>query len=260
LMMVITFSVSISLFRKKNPLAKFFLIGHSLFVAFNLFAVLYYSAVVQPNYINSHGVGIGIVLEALTLAFIISYRIKILEDIRSKQDELKAQASTDPLTQLYNRRYFMTEGQQFAQKIKAESGTLSILTADIDHFKVVNDTYGHAVGDLVLVGVAHVFQRLSRDKDIVARFGGEEFVILLPDTNYAQALECAERIRQGVAEYSLQVSDTVTLKVTISIGVTHVDVRALESLENAINRADKALYQAKESGRNCVCGAEILHS
>lgn len=254
LMMVITLSVSISLFRKKNPLAKFFLIGHSLFIVFNLFAVLYYSGVVQPNYINSHGVGIGIVLEALTLAFIISYRIKILEDIRSKQDELKIQASTDPLTQLYNRRHFMNESLHILEKAKASGKTVSVLTADIDHFKLVNDNYGHTAGDLVLVGVAQVLKRFSRDTDLIARFGGEEFVILLPEASYTEALECAERIRQGVEMHSFQLDDTA-LKITISIGVTHINT--LEPLESALNRADKALYQAKDSGRNRVCGAQL---
>lgn len=254
LMMVITLSVSISLFRKKNPLAKFFLIGHSLFIVFNVFAVLYYSGVVQPNYINSHGVGIGIVLEALTLAFIISYRIKILEDIRSKQDELKIQASTDPLTQLYNRRHFMNESLHILEKAKASGKSVSVLTADIDHFKVVNDNYGHTAGDLVLVDVAQVLKRFSRDTDLIARFGGEEFVILLPDASYTDALECAERIRQGVEVHIFQLDDTV-LKITISIGVTYI--ASLESLDIALNRADKALYQAKNSGRNRVCGAQL---
>jgi len=257
LMMVVTFSVSISLFRKRNLLAKFFLIGHTFFIIFNGFAVMYYMGLVKPNYVNSHGVGIGIVLEALTLAFIISYRIKVLEDIRSKQDELKTQASTDPLTQLYNRRYFMTEGCYMLKKAKENGTPISVLTIDIDHFKAVNDNHGHHVGDLVLIGVASVFQRWSRDKDLIARFGGEEFVVLLPSADYTEALECAQRIRQGIEKHTFQVSDALTLQVRVSIGVAQVDVTTLESLESAVNRADKALYQAKSLGRNRVCGAEL---
>lgn len=257
LMMVVTFSVSISLFRKKNPLAKFFLIGHTLFIVFNGLAVMYYKGLVKPSYINSHGVGIGIVLEALTLAFIISYRIKILEDIRSKQDELKKQASTDPLTQLYNRRYFNTEGSHMIEKAKENGKSLSALTMDIDHFKVVNDTHGHNAGDLVLVAVADVFQRFSRDKDLIARLGGEEFVILLPNADYTVAFECAERIRQEIEKHAVQVNDALILQVTVSIGVTNVDVAALESLESVVNRADKALYEAKSLGRNRVCGVQL---
>lgn len=257
LMMVVTFSVSISLFRKGNPLAKFFLIGHTLFIVFNGLAVMYYMGIVKPNYINSHGVGIGIVLEALTLAFIISYRIKILENIRSKQDELKTQAITDPLTQLYNRRHFITEGKYMLEKAKENGTPMSVLTIDIDHFKAVNDSHGHTVGDLVLIGVADAFQRFSRDKDLVARFGGEEFVILLPGANYTETLECAERIRQGIERHIFQINDSLALQVTVSIGVTNVDIAILEPLESAVNRADKALYKAKALGRNRVCGAEL---
>lgn len=260
LMMVVTFSVSISLLRKRNPLALFFLIGHTFFIIFNGFAVTYYMGLVKPNYINSHGVGIGIVLEALTLAFIISYRIKILEHIRSKQDELKKQASTDPLTQLYNRRYFITEGGCMLKKANLNKTPISVLTIDIDHFKAINDNYGHNVGDLVLITMAGVFQRYSRDKDLIARFGGEEFVILLPDADYAEALECAERIRLGVQMHPFTVNDGMLLQVRVSIGVTAIDVTVSEPLENAINRADKALYQAKSLGRNRVCGAESLDS
>lgn len=260
LMMVVTFSVSISLLRKRNPLALFFLIGHTFFIIFNGFAVTYYMGLVKPNYINSHGVGIGIVLEALTLAFIISYRIKILEHIRSKQDELKKQASTDPLTQLYNRRYFITEGGCMLKKANLNKTPISVLTIDIDHFKAINDNYGHNVGDLVLITMAGVFQRYSRDKDLIARFGGEEFMILLPDADYAEALECAERIRLGVQMHPFKVNDGMPLQVRVSIGVTAIDVTVSESLENAINRADKALYQAKSLGRNRVCGAESLDS
>ncbi|MBU2873768.1 sensor domain-containing diguanylate cyclase [Marinobacter salexigens] len=254
LMMLVTFSVSLSMWRKGNPLAKFFLVGHSFFVVFNGFAVLFYKGVIEPNYLNSHGVGIGIVLEAITLAFIISYRIKVLEDIRAQQGELKRQAATDPLTQLYNRRYFMTEGESLIEKARALGEPVSVVTLDIDYFKKVNDTYGHHAGDLVLKGVAVNLQKFSRDRDLIARFGGEEFMVLLPGADHAEAKGCAERIRQGVEKHSVQVGDGVSIRVTVSLGVTQIN-SAKESLEAAANRADKALYDAKTGGRNRVCCA-----
>ena len=257
LLMVVTFSVGISLLRKGHPLVKFFLVGHTFFVVFNGVAVLYYKGLVEPNYINSHGVGIGIVLEALTLAFIISYRIKVLEDIRSKQNEFKQQAATDPLTQLYNRRYFVSEGKYMFEKARAAGEPLSVIALDIDHFKAVNDEHGHHVGDLVLVDIAVIFQQYSRDRDLVARFGGEEFVILLPGADHAEARSCAERIRRGVERHAVDAGDGLDVRITISIGVAEVN-SAMESVENAVNRADKALYEAKALGRNRVCCSEAV--
>ncbi|QBM16095.1 hypothetical protein MARI_01750 [Marinobacter sp. JH2] len=253
LVMLVTFSVSLSLLRKGHPLVKFFLVGHTFFLIFNGIAVMYYKGMVTPNYINSHGVGIGIILEALTLAFIISYRIKLLEDIRSKQDELKRQASTDPLTRLYNRRHFMAEGEYLLAKAKESGESLSVIALDIDHFKLVNDTHGHNAGDLVLVEVASTFRKLSRDRDLVARFGGEEFLILLPGADLDEAFGCAERIRAAVESLAIAASENVVVRVTVSLGVVQVNT-TLETLEDAVNRTDQLLYEAKAAGRNRVSG------
>ncbi|GLR64969.1 hypothetical protein GCM10007878_24070 [Marinospirillum insulare] len=257
IMMLVTFSVSISLFRKGNPLVKYFLIGHTFFVIFNAYAVLYYKGLIEPNYVNSHGVGIGIVLEALTLAFIISHRIKILESIRAKQAELTKQASTDPLTQLYNRRYFLVEASHLVEKAQQNTSHLSVMMLDIDHFKAINDQHGHKTGDLVLIQVANLFNTLSREQDLIARFGGEEFVILLPSADSNAAKECAERIRQGIEAHSIVIDEKTNLKITISIGVAEMNIANQESIESTINRADEALYLAKAQGRNQVNLAEL---
>lgn len=252
LMMVVTFSVSISLYRKGNPLVVYFLIGHSFFVLFNGIAVLFYKGIIAHSYLSSHGVGIGIVLEALTLAFIISHRIKILEDIRASQEELKKQAATDPLTKLYNRRFFFSEADYLLELAKNRGTPLAVLVIDIDHFKQVNDQYGHSCGDQVIVSIAHTLKKHSRTKDLLARFGGEEFVVLLPESDLQEANRCAERLRAAVQALEVSVNDNDVVHSTVSIGIAEVMV-GNEGVEAALNRADKALYQAKHSGRNRLC-------
>lgn len=252
IMMLVTLSVSISLWRKGNPLAKFFLIGHGFFVFFNVWAVLFYKGLVTPSYLSSHGTGIGIMLEAIMLAFIISYRIKILEDLRESQDDLKKQAATDPLTRLYNRRHFFAEAGYLMKAAAARHQPMAILAIDIDNFKQVNDAHGHAVGDQVLTTLAHALKTQSRGNDLLARFGGEEFVMLLPEADTEKALACAERVRHAVATQSIEASPGEYLKLTVSIGVASVNL-ASDSIESALNRADDALYEAKNNGRDRVC-------
>lgn len=251
IMMTVTLSVSVSLLRKGHPLAKYFLVGHTLFVIFNALAVLFYKGLIEPSYLASHGTGLGIMLEALMLAFIISHRIKILEDIRASQEELKEQASTDPLTSLHNRRYFSTEAEFLLALCREQKRPMAVMIADIDHFKRVNDTWGHPVGDRVIVRIAQTLKSCCRSRDLLARFGGEEFVILLPDADLQQAALCAERIRATVATTAFQMGDGDTAHVSLSIGVALVNVEH-DSIQSALDRADQALYTAKQDGRNRV--------
>ena len=258
LMMLVTISVSISLVRKGHPFAKYFLLGHSLFAVFSAVAVLFYKGLVEFNYITSHGVGIGIMLEALMLAFIISYRIRILEEIKSSQDELKLLAVTDSMTQLYNRRYFYTEANYQLKQAQKEATPLSLMILDIDRFKLVNDTHGHQTGDQVIIALANILRTHSQEGHLVARFGGEEFVILLPKTPLLQAMDIAEQIRQTAEKHKVVLSysdkpdsDKPDLYFTVSIGVIEINTGS-ETIETALNLADIALYEAKNSGRNRV--------
>lgn len=251
LMMLVTLSVSISLVRKGDPLAKYFLIGHSLFVLFSGVAVLFYKGIIGFNYISSHGVGIGIMLESLMLAFIISYRIKMLEDIKASQDELRLLAVTDPLTRLYNRRYFYTEANYQLEHAKDNHSPLSLLILDIDKFKNINDSFGHQVGDSVIVALSDLLRLHSREGDLIARFGGEEFVILLPQTSLQAAEKLADKIRRSVENSSLDQPEGEPINFTVSIGGVAIDTQR-ETIESALNLADIALYKAKHSGRNCV--------
>ena len=143
------------------------------------------------------------------------------------------------------------------EKARAIGEPLSVIALDIDHFKAVNDEHGHQFGDSVLVDIAVIFRQHSRDRDLIARFGGEEFVVLLPGADRAEAQSCAERIRRGVERHTVDTGDGFDVRVTVSIGVAEVDA-TIESVKNAVNRADKALYKAKALGRNRVCCSEAV--
>jgi len=250
LMMTVTFGVSISLWRKGNTLAKYFLLGHSMFVIFNMLAVLYYKGISDANVINSHGVGIGILLEALMMAFILSYRIKSLEKIKAQQTELNRLVDTDPMTGLYNRRYFDRKSEELIAAMASNQQELTLLIADLDHFKNINDTYGHDIGDKVIIAFANILTSEQGLADIACRYGGEEFVLLL-NCNLLDAKQVAERIRQKAQETYITINEVQTVQFTVSIGVHSVG-HASTTVKETLTIADKALYKAKNNGRNCV--------
>ncbi|MGB3383328.1 MAG: diguanylate cyclase [Marinomonas sp.] len=249
IVMSISLCVTISMFVRRHPLALLFLIGHGFFVTFSVLAVLFYQGRIGFNYINSHGVGIGVLLESLVLSLIIANRIRTLEKLEATQAELQLLASTDPLTQLLNRRSFDLEASALLNQDKQIRFPLSLAILDIDFFKNINDTYGHSLGDQVIVRVADVLRAQCRLQDIVARYGGEEFVILMPNTTREKAHVLAERIRTTLAHTSVQVDQNQLVNFTLSVGISEVDAKTAD-LQAAINQADKALYKAKNSGRN----------
>nr|WP_277344832.1 diguanylate cyclase [Pseudoalteromonas sp. Z1A8] len=248
-MMAVSLSVSFSMLFRKHPIALFFLIGHGLFVIFSILAVFFYKGKAEFNYINSHGVGIGIMLEALVLSLIIAYRIRILENLKIKQADLQLLASTDPLTQLFNRRHFSLAATELLNKAKQMHSPISAIILDIDHFKRVNDTYGHVAGDKSLRCVADIIRQHCRKHDLLARYGGEEFVILMPDTSSSQAYALAEKMRQTLEHTEVSINKSLSIRLTMSIGITDVKPDNID-LDDVINQADKALYIAKNNGRN----------
>ncbi|MDB4837559.1 sensor domain-containing diguanylate cyclase [Marinomonas sp.] len=246
-MMVISFLVSLSMFIRKHPIAPFFLLGHVLFIIFGTMSLLFYRGVSDFHYINSHGVGIGIVLEALVLSLIIAYRVRALEKIKESQVDLILQASTDSLTKLLNRRHFnLKTNLLLAQPAKYPA---SIVIFDIDKFKNINDAYGHNVGDKVIIAMADILEFQCRHQDIIARYGGEEFIIFMPNTRQAAAYSLAERVRESVERFHVDVEGHQPIHFTISLGITEINSQS-DDLQEAINQADKALYKAKNNGRN----------
>lgn len=161
---------------------------------------------------------------------------------------------TDGLTGLYNISYFKMLLETEIRLTKFEPGKkFSLIMCDIDHFKSFNDTYGHQIGDLVLKEVANTLNNSVRSSDIVARYGGEEMIILLKGSSLNNALAIAEKIRNNVENHVIRQQDKI-YKVTISLGVS--DFHLTDTLEKIIKKADEGLYKAKESGRNRVCVAE----
>ena len=126
---------------------------------------------------------------------------------------------------------------------------------DIDKFKNINDTYGHPVGDDVIIALANVLKEFSRESDVACRFGGEEFLILLPETSVDGAVSIGEKIREHVQNLVIKFDGDKELSFTISVGVSEVNFEDEVNLEKTIHRSDDALYEAKESGRNRVCKA-----
>lgn len=177
----------------------------------------------------------------------------LLADIEESHNQLKLLASQDHMTKLYNRRYFSEISTTILDLAIRHQKKLSIVMIDIDKFKTINDTYGHHIGDSVIISLANTLKQLSRKSDIVCRFGGEEFVILLPETDANGAISIAQKIRQAVEENAVSIENDQLLNFTISAGVSELDPKNEKHIQRVIQRADEALYEAKESGRNRVC-------
>jgi len=185
-------------------------------------------------------------------------RVKVQVKIKSLQDSLKKSnemllklSNTDPLTQLYNRRFLTDALEREMNRSTRNNTPVTLIMLDIDHFKKVNDTYGHQRGDLILKVVADLLISRMREYDLAARFGGEEFALVLPETSPEQGFEAAERLRLACNELSFE-DELSALKLTISLGVATFPHPDIHTLDDLIREADYALYRAKRNGRNRV--------
>ncbi|KGJ89745.1 diguanylate cyclase [Colwellia psychrerythraea] len=184
------------------------------------------------------------------LPALIGFSSEVTELFELKE-KFKQLANTDPLTNLYNRRYFIKEAEKEYQRAKRYSLSMTLISIDIDHFKSINDKLGHPAGDQVLIEVAKQLKVSLRQPDILARIGGEEFSILLPETPKCAAMAFAERIRKEQNDLCITGSWQGTIKLSVSVGVSSFNAND-EAFDVLFSRADKALYQAKNSGRNKV--------
>ncbi len=175
-----------------------------------------------------------------------------IRELEASRRALAEQATTDPLTRLKNRRAFFEDGARHLAMARRYGTDVSVIVADLDHFKHINDNYGHQAGDEALIAVAQILQNLTRTEDTVARIGGEEFALLLPDTNRLGAAVLAERIRAAVERERFQAAGE-TVQLTLSIGVASYAVEASETIDQLLYVADQRMYLAKRLGRNRIC-------
>jgi diguanylate cyclase (GGDEF)-like protein len=168
------------------------------------------------------------------------------------QQEMFERTVRDGLTGVYNRSYFLNQIAGLSARHAAQGHGLAILMVDVDHFKRVNDRYGHLVGDVVLREISSIIRESTRAEDLVARYGGEEFIVALPATSPDLAVERADRIRLNVAARRIRTGGGGEIRVTVSIGLSYGWPEWPMSEISMIEAADEALYQAKAEGRNCI--------
>ena len=175
-----------------------------------------------------------------------------IRELRQQVNELSALVATDALTGLYNFRHFRTMLQNEMDRSKRSGIPTSLAMVDLDHFKRVNDKYGHEVGNQALQHLAGILLSEVRTTDIVCRYGGEEFAMIFPETHLNLAVKVADRIREEIASHPLQV-DGEEIPITASMGLSVYMKTSILDIEEFIESVDKYLYEAKQSGRNCIC-------
>jgi len=202
-----------------------------------------------------------LLLTLLTLTVLSGYyehsRFQAFLQIKQLSAKFEQQAHIDPLTQIANRRAMMKQLEGEYSRAVRHQESLCLLLLDVDHFKRINDIYGHHMGDEVLKSISQLFVNRLRKQDVISRWGGEEFLILLPQTTQQDAIDVAEMIRRQIEEFTLEQAGK-KIAITVSIGVWAVDLE--ESVDEAIQQADKLLYLAKHQGRNRVIAAEAKPS
>lgn len=232
-----------------NKFAKYFLIASILTICGGAVTANAVWGIIPFNWLTYRAVDIGMTLDAILLALALAARFNITQNEKLVAEKM---AGIDVLTNLNNRRSFYKYVQPiWSISLRSKSNT-SIIMLDIDDFKLINDSYGHALGDQVLVKLAETLQKEARSGDILARWGGEEFLIFLPETRLQDAVNIAERVRNKVGSLQVTSAKGEKLAISASFGVAsnrndHV------VLDELIASADQQLYRAKKQGRNCVC-------
>jgi len=187
-----------------------------------------------------------LVFAGLFVSFLVLYIAQYNFRLKQTRAELAVLAKTDPLTGIFNRRHFAELAQLDMERARRFNEVSYVMLVDADHFKSINDTYGHLIGDKVLIEIAKRMKETIRPYDLLARYGGEEFIVYMPNTNQDGAVAAAERLRHIICDQPCVFAD-ISLSISASLGVAK---NTGDSIEKAIRHADSALYRAKEEGRN----------
>lgn len=233
-----------------NRAARYFLLGVLASVIGSSVTASAVAGLIPYNRLTYHAVDIGMVVDAILLALALTDLFR--QNQRARQ-VAERKAGIDPLTRLNNRRGFLPAAEAMWSLARRNNREICVALIDVDHFKEVNDRYGHSLGDTVLTRIAEVLDQSRRNGDILARWGGEEFILLLPETSLEEAGQVAERFRADV-ERLVAGDRSRKIQRTVSIGVAPRD-RETDTLEAVIVAADRALYRAKSRGRNQVAWA-----
>ena len=241
---------SVFVFLKGYKPAGIFLIAYGLFLLGVMISSLVYLGFIRYHFLTINAIQIGSMLEVIVLMLaLVVRRTSALEEANIK---LRDQAVRDSLTGLLNHGEILDRLDEMLNTAKRYQEPLSIIMLDLDHFKQINDRYGHLIGDKVLIAVADVMQKTIRSADLCGRYGGEEFMLVLGHTNREQAIELAERLREEVM--NITIHDATNVMVTASFGIAVLAPESTMdlSVEELIRHADSALYTAKRGGRNRV--------
>ncbi|MCO4845917.1 MAG: GGDEF domain-containing protein [Sulfurovum sp.] len=240
------FGVALFSWLDGNRSARFFLLGTASGLIGAIITALTVMSFIPFSYMTYKANDFGMLIDAVLLSIALADRVKITLE---KQLIAEKEAKTDVITGLFNRRAYYEISEMEYQRLLRHKRILSVIMFDIDHFKNINDNYGHGMGDIVLKHVGNIVKNLIREYDYAFRMGGDEFLVLLPETNEKQASLLAERIRREIQNYKLE--ENHKLIISASFGIAQYTQKDT-SIEKVTRRADEALYQAKKAGRNRV--------
>jgi diguanylate cyclase (GGDEF)-like protein len=254
---VALFTSAFSSLRSGFKPALYYLIAVAVLLIAAIIFLFKFYGLIPNNTLTMHIMLFGSATESILLSFALGYRIRLMREqqqtFHERERSLQEISMTDELTGLFNRRFLSASLIKKISAVRRNNACLSLLMMDVDHFKDLNDTYGHPEGDKILVSLGKVLIETLREEDIACRYGGEEFVAILHNADKNAALEVSERLRSRFECVIFTPGVEKAIHMTISIGVA--ELLPDESPEKLLFRADQAMYQAKQKGRNRICSA-----